>query len=400
MYLKKIFFSYSRTDATDFASRLAVDLKKEGFNIWIDQQDIRAGSEWDLEIERALETCDCLLFIESEHSVVSNNVLDEVYYALEQHKKVIPIIFHDSKTPFRLQRLQHIDFTARYDKGLANLTSELKRDPAAEPLQAEVVEPGRQTKRVKIQLPMLVLMIAVAVIIAGAAVIYSFNNKKAPEQKDEIISYSKDTVTTGSILTNEEPAVPTKKEDKIFKEPTEKKVRTRVIEKKEPPLPDVKKANLIETFAGNWSLAEVSPKPSSKRGFIKIEELEAGRVKIQSSFQFYYFRKKDTTFLVVFNGFASCNSCTLKDEMTFIEKDIAIGSQHYSVLQKDIAGVGKAGDTTRDAGLNNTIYAGVSMNLINTNTIVIRVTQATPTTLPSGLVVKPFVYTFRFEKSE
>src|SRR5690606_6868866 len=126
MALKKIFFSYSRADGSDFALRLALDLKKQGFSVWIDQQDIRAGSEWDLEIEKALETCDCLLFIETEKSVISNNVLDEVNYALEQDKKVIPLIVHDSKTPFRLQRLQHVDFTRDYNTGLAQLIRELK----------------------------------------------------------------------------------------------------------------------------------------------------------------------------------------------------------------------------------------------------------------------------------
>src|SRR5689334_12991430 len=109
MDLKNIFFSYSRVDASDFALKLAVDLQKEGFNVWIDQQDIRAGTEWDLEIEKALETCDCLLFIESDKSVTSTNVLDEVYYAMDQHKMVIPVIYKDSKTPFRIKRLQHID---------------------------------------------------------------------------------------------------------------------------------------------------------------------------------------------------------------------------------------------------------------------------------------------------
>ena len=75
MTLKKIFFSYSRVDGAGFSLRLAQDLKNAGFNVWIDQQDIRAGTEWDLEIEKALETCDCLLFIESERSVVANNFL-------------------------------------------------------------------------------------------------------------------------------------------------------------------------------------------------------------------------------------------------------------------------------------------------------------------------------------
>jgi hypothetical protein len=61
------------------------------------------------------------LFIETEKSVTSENVLDEVYYALEQDKMVIPVILHDSKTPFRLQRLQFIDFSKDYNQGLYRL---------------------------------------------------------------------------------------------------------------------------------------------------------------------------------------------------------------------------------------------------------------------------------------
>ena len=132
MILEKIFFSYSRIDASEFVLKLALDLKKKGFNVWLDQEDIRAGAEWDMEIQKALESCDCLLFVETENSVNSNNVLDEVYYALEERKKVIPLILRDSKTPFRLQRLQHIDFTKDYNSGLALLINELKSDTPAE----------------------------------------------------------------------------------------------------------------------------------------------------------------------------------------------------------------------------------------------------------------------------
>src|SRR6187402_3810432 len=102
MTKQKIFFSYSRVDGSAFALKLAVDLKKKGFDVWIDQEDIRAGLDWDTEIENALESCDCLLFLETEKSVVSKNVLDEVYYAIDQNKKVIPVIYVDSKTPYRL----------------------------------------------------------------------------------------------------------------------------------------------------------------------------------------------------------------------------------------------------------------------------------------------------------
>ena len=53
----KIFFSYSRTDGSDFVLKLTPDLEKQGFNVWVDQLDIRAGSEWDLEVQKAF----CLL---------------------------------------------------------------------------------------------------------------------------------------------------------------------------------------------------------------------------------------------------------------------------------------------------------------------------------------------------
>lgn len=43
--------------------------------------------------------------------------MDEVSYALEEGKKVIPVLLSDCDTPFRLRRLQRIDFTADYDNG-------------------------------------------------------------------------------------------------------------------------------------------------------------------------------------------------------------------------------------------------------------------------------------------
>jgi len=47
------FISYSR-DNSDFAVRLARDLRAAGFDIWLDQLDIRTGARWDDEVEKAL----------------------------------------------------------------------------------------------------------------------------------------------------------------------------------------------------------------------------------------------------------------------------------------------------------------------------------------------------------
>ena len=123
---QKIFFSYSRVDGESFAFKLADDLRKAGANIWLDQQNIKPGKIWDLEIEKALESSNCVLFLASEKSTTSNNVLNEVYYAIEEKKEVIPVIIHDCKIPFRLKRLQYIDFTHDYNVGLTRLLKSLE----------------------------------------------------------------------------------------------------------------------------------------------------------------------------------------------------------------------------------------------------------------------------------
>lgn len=120
-----IFFSYSRTDG-DFALKLAKDLRDAGAKIWLDQLDIKPGSHWDLSIESALKSAQNLIVILSPESVASNNVMDEVSFALESGKIVIPILLADCTPPFRLKRLQRVDFTGNYQTGLNKLLQYLE----------------------------------------------------------------------------------------------------------------------------------------------------------------------------------------------------------------------------------------------------------------------------------
>lgn len=116
----KFFLSYSRSDS-ETAIKLTTLLKEAGADIWLDQIDIQPGSIWDVEIERALEACNCLLFILSKSSVASNNVMNEVYYALEEGKRVVPLKIEDCKTPFRIKRLHYIDLYTNYEQGIKQL---------------------------------------------------------------------------------------------------------------------------------------------------------------------------------------------------------------------------------------------------------------------------------------
>ncbi len=124
MSTQKLFFSYSRFDSS-FALKLAKDLREAGADIWIDQLDIPAGNHWDSAVEGALSTAAYVLVILSNSSVASTNVMDEVSFALESGKKIIPVLLEDCLAPFRLRRLQRIDFTNDYAAGFNQLVQTL-----------------------------------------------------------------------------------------------------------------------------------------------------------------------------------------------------------------------------------------------------------------------------------
>ena len=116
----KAFVSYSRAD-TDFVLRLCQDLRAAGASIWLDQLDIHPGEEWDQAIERGLSECGRMLVVLSPKSVSSQNVLDEIGYALSKKKTIIPVLYQDCEVPYRLNRLEYVDFRTAYDERLKYL---------------------------------------------------------------------------------------------------------------------------------------------------------------------------------------------------------------------------------------------------------------------------------------
>jgi formylglycine-generating enzyme required for sulfatase activity len=135
------FVSYAREDA-DFALRLAADLKANGANVWLDKLDIRPGRQWDSEVEKALTACSELLVILSPTAVESRNVMDEVAFALEESKTVIPVMYRECRVPFRLRRLQYIDFKADYQLALKVLLHALAEGELSASASVPVSEQG------------------------------------------------------------------------------------------------------------------------------------------------------------------------------------------------------------------------------------------------------------------
>ncbi len=123
---KKVFISYSRQDY-DFVERLVDDLAARGVGTWLDQRDIPAGQRWDNAIQKALRECEFFLVVLSPASVASENVLDEVAYAMGKKKPVFPVLAQECDIPYRLARVQYVDFRHDYGLGLDNLIEDLTR---------------------------------------------------------------------------------------------------------------------------------------------------------------------------------------------------------------------------------------------------------------------------------
>ena len=138
----KYFFSYARRDS-EFVLKLAKELREAGAILWLDQLDILGGQRWDRAIEEALEACQGVIVVLSPESLASNNVMDEVSYALDQGKLVVPILLRSGTIPFRLRRVQHVDFTAGYDTGFSQLLRSLHIAPG--PVRAQPPASNKHT---------------------------------------------------------------------------------------------------------------------------------------------------------------------------------------------------------------------------------------------------------------
>ncbi len=120
-----IFLSYARVDS-QFALRLAQDLRAAGAAVWIDQLDILPGQRWDTAVQTALEAAPTLLLLLSPASCASDNVMDEVSFAISKTKRVVPVLYQQCDIPFRLARLQWVNFKDNYNQGLIDLLKVLK----------------------------------------------------------------------------------------------------------------------------------------------------------------------------------------------------------------------------------------------------------------------------------
>ena len=126
-----IFISYSRKDFNEVNAFLMTLCEHiPNLTYWFDITGIESGDEFDDKIITAIDNSRCVLFMLSDNSLASNWSKDEVVYAKNTKKKVIPILLkgatlNDGWFLFKFGRIDCIDSTdsLQVEKLINNLST-------------------------------------------------------------------------------------------------------------------------------------------------------------------------------------------------------------------------------------------------------------------------------------
>ena len=122
----QVFISYSRKD-NDTADYLCEILKENGIEYWIDKEGIYSSSNYKELIVDSIEISQAVIFISSENSNASINVIREIGYAVNMNKPILPLVIDD--TPYAksirldISDIDQIDFRNPMESSKKLITS-------------------------------------------------------------------------------------------------------------------------------------------------------------------------------------------------------------------------------------------------------------------------------------
>ena len=111
----KVFISYAHKDKT-FAKKLAGESEGQGMKVWWDFDSLKGGQDWQKEIERGIKGCDFFLTALTPDAVNSEWVGNEILYASNAQKTIIPLHLKKCDIPIGLIKKQYIDFESQTQK--------------------------------------------------------------------------------------------------------------------------------------------------------------------------------------------------------------------------------------------------------------------------------------------
>ncbi len=258
---KRIFVSYSRAN-TGFVSGLINNLIAQGLSVWMDQRDIAAGQRWDSIIQQALQTCDVFIIVLSPESTASENVLDELSYAINEGKRIIPVLYRDCEIPYRIARVQFVDFRQDYQTAFRHLVSEVTQQAPQRPVTVKKPGSSRRVLPWVLGLALLFLLCAGLGIGGMLAYPYLFPTEVPVTEKPDIPT---DTPKPLVPPVTEKPFIPPPVTEAAVTEPTP-----------EPPhAPPIENTYGVQLFDEHQQLITIA---SGEQHKLAIMELWSGPV--------------------------------------------------------------------------------------------------------------------------
>lgn len=120
----KVFISYSRRDAPA-VDRVATELERRGFQVWVDRSGLVGGADWTTEIVAAIREADAFVVVLSRWSIASDDVANELHLAGERKLPVFPVLLETVEIPETLA--YHLAGRQRYDLGGDHARAEVDR---------------------------------------------------------------------------------------------------------------------------------------------------------------------------------------------------------------------------------------------------------------------------------
>ncbi|MBN2303055.1 MAG: HEAT repeat domain-containing protein [Anaerolineae bacterium] len=107
--MSHVFISYMSQNG-EFAAELTRQLEDAGFQVWADNERLRAGDQWREAIDQALADAFAVIVLLTPAAKTSEQIKYEWIYALGSGAEVIPIILEATDLHPRLARLEQLEF--------------------------------------------------------------------------------------------------------------------------------------------------------------------------------------------------------------------------------------------------------------------------------------------------
>lgn len=144
-----IFISYSRKDLS-YVEKLVDALRREGFNPWVDADDLGAGTLWLNRLHKQILTCDAYILVMSRNAKASKWVPEELVAAKTKGKPIFPLWLDDTELFLAIQTVQLEDVrggklpSEKFYEKLATVTTRSKK--ASQKVDSTRVTTARKKK--------------------------------------------------------------------------------------------------------------------------------------------------------------------------------------------------------------------------------------------------------------